>query len=684
MYVFCSILASNAVGQCLEITTAERLKVCSSEAALLSATTKGTVLFSEWTPTNELTNPLSLTTPITEPFDTTYTLTVKGFSEMNNLLINGDFNEGNMGFTSQYEYKSTKPGGYIIGTIGTELFKEAKACEDHSTPEAGGNMLMVRVSESENVEIYCQEIEVSSNQEFHFQGFATGLVLNSPPVIELKINEEVISIGTLGSFACSWQKIKGDWYSGNANTAKICLFVSQEDIGAGTDFVIDDVGFYEICEVKKTVEIETIPFSIEIEEQVSFACGDSLRLQANLIPSNTIFESEWTTENGQIVKGERSLSPTIDASGEYELTVLTTVDEQICQAKKTVTASYSNTDPLEIYKSNNLNCKQNEVILEAIDSINQTNYQYEWSSLDGYFLPVTNQPIIKIDQPGIYQLERTKIAGNCKVKAEVEVSDNTLQDFTVNLQLPNCEQPMGTIEFDSILGGQAPFSYSIDNGKTFFQGKTFPNLEGGTYLLMVEDLNKCNLKKSISISSYPNISLLLPNSANIFSNERFQIPLQINTPDSLLKEIVWSPGFGLSCVNCVQPTVLSKNSQSYQVVVTGQNDCSTQASIQVNIKESSDVYLPTAFSPNKDGQNDVFQIQANLERVKKIIRFHVYDRYGNMVFNQTEFFPNSIGNSWNGEYQGQLLPVGVYVYWVELELANGEFTRISGTVGLVR
>ena len=109
VFIIICCVATNGHGQCLEINTPENIKVCSSEEGLLSATTNGTVLFSEWTPTNELTNPLSLTSPIRNPFDTTYTLKVKGFLESQNLLTNGDFSEGNMGFTSQYEYESTQP-----------------------------------------------------------------------------------------------------------------------------------------------------------------------------------------------------------------------------------------------------------------------------------------------------------------------------------------------------------------------------------------------------------------------------------------------------------------------------------------------------------------------------------------------------------------------------------------------
>ena len=681
---FLSFFVIIANAQKLEILTEEQLKVCSSEQGLLSATTNGTVLFSQWTPTQGLNNPLSLNSLITNPFDTTYTLRVKGFLGDQNLLRNSDFSEGNTGFTSQYEYESTKPGGYIIGKIGTELFPDAKECEDHTTPEAGGNMLMVRVSETSNVDIYCQEITILPNTAYHFKGFATGLVLNSPPIIVLKINEEVISIGTLGSFACSWQQVNGDWNSKTATTAKVCLSVSDEDIGAGTDFVLDDIGFYEVFEVEKEVAVEVVDFEVTIAETIGLTCGDSLGLSATVIPEELNFIIEWTSVEGHFVKGENTLSPIIDAVGTYELSVRTTINEQVCSAAKTVEVVSSNEDMLTIGASGNLHCNQQEISLAAIDSVNRAAFIYQWTNPNGQIISETRMPTIQIDQPGIYQLERTTLAGNCVQQAEIMIAETSPEDFTFEAMKPSCDNPRGAILFDEIIGGAAPFLYSIDNGNSFLTDRFFPDLTGGTYPLVVQDANECEVTQMISFASFINIPLDLPNSIRLESTTNFQLPLQINAPDSLVETIEWQPSFGLSCIDCPQPFLTSKNDQIYTVTVTDINGCTTQASIEISIVEASYIYLPTAFSPNGDGQNDIFQIHSNTQRIEKVNQFKIFDRYGNLVFNQRDFLANDARNGWDGMYKGRLMPIGVYVYWVEVVLTDGESAVFSGEVGLVK
>ena len=560
-------LVTQVTGQCLEISTNEKLKICSSEQKTLAASTNGTVLFSEWTPTKGLNNPLSLNSPITEPFDTTYTLRVRGFLESENLLANSDFSEGNKGFTSEYEYESTKPGGYIIGTVGTELFADAKACEDHTTPEAGGNMMMVRVSESTNLDIYCQEINVSQNQDYHFKSFATGLVLNSPPVVVLKINDEVISIGTLGSFACSWQQVSGNWNAGNATTAKICLSVSQEDIGAGTDFVLDDMGFYKVCEIEKKVEVEVLDFTLTIDETADLPCGDSIQLNADVQPGDIYFISDWTTSNGNIIQGKQSLSPTINKAGAYEIEVITTIDEQTCQTNATIEVINVSNDTLSIASSGNIHCQQTEITLEAIDMVSRTDFSYEWISADGHVLAEKTKPTIQVTQPGLYQLQRTDLVGDCPLIVEIEVLETSLKDFSFALSLPDCDTPFGTILFNELSGGMPPFSFSIDNGNRFLPDRVFPNLMGGTYDLIVQDANECEISKTTNFVAFTGIQLALPNEVRIDKRSTFQLPLAINLADSLIESIEWSPAIGLSCTDCQQPFFTNNNPQNYHCLL---------------------------------------------------------------------------------------------------------------------
>jgi gliding motility-associated-like protein len=94
--------------------------------------------------------------------------------------------------------------------------------------------------------------------------------------------------------------------------------------------------------------------------------------------------------------------------------------------------------------------------------------------------------------------------------------------------------------------------------------------------------------------------------------------------------------------------------------------------------------FPNAFSPNGDGVNDLFEISAQSiyeQTGNKSLDFkiQIYDRYGMLLFESTNF-----DESWDGTYNGQLMPEGVYFYYIfAIGLNDDNFSR-SGTITLIR
>ena len=84
------------------------------------------------------------------------------------------------------------------------------------------------------------------------------------------------------------------------------------------------------------------------------------------------------------------------------------------------------------------------------------------------------------------------------------------------------------------------------------------------------------------------------------------------------------------------------------------------ATDDVFVKVYNDIYVPSAFSPNKDGLNDAWRIDALVAIPEAKVT--VYNRYGNIVFETT-------GNSkeWDGTYKGQALPTGAYAYMIDFK-----------------
>lgn len=118
----------------------------------------------------------------------------------------------------------------------------------------------------------------------------------------------------------------------------------------------------------------------------------------------------------------------------------------------------------------------------------------------------------------------------------------------------------------------------------------------------------------------------------------------------------------------------------YSVRVWDEWGCSGTDSITLTRKCPTKVYAPTAFSPNKDGFNDVFLLYG-----KDIIAFDltIADRWGNIVFKS-----NDIEMGWNGQFRGIDSDPGVYVWMATIEgyRRNGKtfIETKSGTVTLIR
>jgi gliding motility-associated-like protein len=137
----------------------------------------------------------------------------------------------------------------------------------------------------------------------------------------------------------------------------------------------------------------------------------------------------------------------------------------------------------------------------------------------------------------------------------------------------------------------------------------------------------------------------------------------------------WAPATGLNCTTCANPVATPTVTTTYTVFVS-QGGCTDTATVQIDVIDEHNVFVPQAFSPNGDGQNDVFMIRgAGI----KNIHLYVYDRIGEKVFESTDI---SLG--WDGTYKGQPMNTAVFVYHADIFFTDGTTQFLKGDVSLVR
>ena len=143
----------------------------------------------------------------------------------------------------------------------------------------------------------------------------------------------------------------------------------------------------------------------------------------------------------------------------------------------------------------------------------------------------------------------------------------------------------------------------------------------------------------------------------------------------------WSPETGLDAIDVVEPLASPEETTIYTLTV---NDGSCQSVDQINVVvvdleelDCSDLLLPSAFTPNGDGKNDVFGI-SNSFIVDELLTFEVFDKWGGRMFYATENVP-----TWDGRFRNDFVMPGPYVFRVRY-LCQGEEIQKNGVVNVIR
>ncbi len=142
----------------------------------------------------------------------------------------------------------------------------------------------------------------------------------------------------------------------------------------------------------------------------------------------------------------------------------------------------------------------------------------------------------------------------------------------------------------------------------------------------------------------------------------------------------WTPAALVSNASIYNPVSSPVQTTLYTVVVSNNNQCSTQDTVTVQVIQyeciPSSIYIPNAFSPNGDGVNDTFKVRT---ATLKSMHLEVYDRWGHKVFET-----DNITDGWNGTYKGQPAPFDAYGYYFSGECLQGEKISLKGNVTLLR
>ena len=154
-------------------------------------------------------------------------------------------------------------------------------------------------------------------------------------------------------------------------------------------------------------------------------------------------------------------------------------------------------------------------------------------------------------------------------------------------------------------------------------------------------------------------------------------------PGLQILSVSWDKPVGNTCATCLKGEVGPEVTTDYTIYVRDIYDCVGQDELTVFVDETAGLYIPNSFRPNSGNGNATFIPYAN-ESVDFIEELSIFDRWGELVFRNTNFMPNDISAGWDGRMNGELLQPNVFTYMIQVRLANGELIQREGTITLVQ
>jgi gliding motility-associated-like protein len=159
--------------------------------------------------------------------------------------------------------------------------------------------------------------------------------------------------------------------------------------------------------------------------------------------------------------------------------------------------------------------------------------------------------------------------------------------------------------------------------------------------------------------------------------------LQLRTDAPAYDTLIWETNGPLPQAGVPAQWVAPRESQRYTVTLVTPEGCRLTDEVLITVGREYRSYVPNAFTPNGDGNNDLI-FPFGGEEVVRVIRWRIYDRWGNLVHDRGNLPPGDPGLGWDGNFAGRKMNPAVFVYQLELEINDGRIVTLYGDLTLVR
>ncbi len=235
--------------------------------------------------------------------------------------------------------------------------------------------------------------------------------------------------------------------------------------------------------------------------------------------------------------------------------------------------------------------------------------------------------------------------------------------------------------------GEAPYDLLVNQVPS--DNFVLTGLDQGSYAIQLTDDNGCKHISTVVINRPKKPTISINGNTVIQRGENYEYLLKLD--DLVYDSVLWyiqETDSVLCSGNCSEIEYEPLEDHHLCITVFYDEQCSVDTCIQIIVNSDFSFFVPNVFSPyDQDGVNDYFMVKTNSYRDLRIVRFSVYDRWGEHIFEEKNIlFNRKTGDrtGWDGYYHGQALIPGVYIYYLEIEDSNGEIHKMAGDITLLR
>ncbi|MGM0649592.1 MAG: T9SS type B sorting domain-containing protein [Bacteroidota bacterium] len=457
---------------------------------------------------------------------------------------------------------------------------------------------------------------------------------------------EVNASGGVGGFSYQWS----DGHTGNVN--------DELHTGMNEVTVTDANG----CDT--TLSVEMIPphdLSTDPTVEHNPCYGDCIgSATVEVTGGNQPYNYSWSNgDNSQSIDGL--------CAGSYQATI---IDADNCVIHQNIYVSEPDELISNIQVDEPILCYGETARLTAGVSGGTAPYDYNWN--EG-----TEEQVLDSVPAGDYQLTVTDHHG-CTDTTSFTLSQPPELKYSGTVINTVCEGVCnGKIIIDPS-GGTRPYNFiwNANTGDSLING-----LCPGDYDLLLEDDNGCKKTGHFEVEQGDYVPPLNADADPVEIYKGMTSQLEATSKEGYSYH--WDPPSSLSHDDL--PAVMAKPEETttFEVRIVDSLGCVNKDTVTVIVNEvicgEPYLYIPNAFTPNGDGENDYFMPKAPAGVITDMY-FAVYDRWGELLYESE----NINDRGWDGTYKGEALPPDVYVYYFDATcLDNDTFTK-KGNVTLIR